>query len=302
MSTEAPHPSATCASCGQPLDGSYCSRCGEERLDPHKLTVWHFVTRALPGEIFDLDGKIWRTVRLLLFRPAFLALEYSAGRRRLYVKPLRVLLTAIVVYVLVMPSGTSFTINVGSFRVSIAPVPPPRARSVGGTTDQIDRFGLLERMLTNKIGPVAEATSDVTNRFNDMLNGLATPLSFTTVAFLALVLYGCFHRRRPLLVEHAVFSMHYFSFVLLTTLLDLVVLRLGKILEMPSAFLVFLLVVSLWQFAYLAVAIRKFYLADTRRLLALPAAGLFAALLYVSNTLFITAVQLVAAAIAVWRL
>jgi hypothetical protein len=55
--------------------------------------------------------------------------------------------------------------------------------------------------------------------------------------------------------------------------------------------------VSLWQFAYLAAAIRRFYLANGRwgaRLLSVCAA----ILLYVLNTAFMTGVQIVGAAIA----
>jgi hypothetical protein len=291
--------SATCASCGHSLDGRYCSQCGEERLDPDKLKVWHFLTEAL-AETVDLDGKIWRTLRLLLFRPAFLALEYSAGRRRPYVKPLRVLLAAIVVYALGMPSGTNYTLgfkDVG-VKLSIVPVAAPKTRSVGATLYQIDRLGILERMFTQKIGPTESVTNDVRDRFNDMLNALATPLSFTTVVLLALALYVCFHRRRSLLVEHAVFSMHYFSFVLLTSLLNVVGSKLG----LGVFFLVVMLAVSLWQFAYLAVAIRRFYLPDSKRWLAWPMAGVLAVLLYALNSFFITAVQLSAGAIAIWRL
>ena len=61
-------------------------------------------------------------------------------------------------------------------------------------------------------------------------------------------------------------------------------------------FLVFGLV-SLWQFAYMAAAIRRFYLAAGRwgaRLLSVAAAML----IYVLNTAFMTAVQVAGAAIA----
>src|SRR5262245_39781968 len=115
--------SVTCASCGHPLDGPFCSRCGEERLDPGKLTLWHFITSSLPGEVFDLDSKIWRTLRLLLFRPGFLALEYAAGRRRPYVKPLRVLLTAIIVYALSTASGNNFTLGWRNTDIKLSTVP-----------------------------------------------------------------------------------------------------------------------------------------------------------------------------------
>ena len=40
-----------------------------------------------------LEGKLWRTLALLLFRPGALSNEYIAGRRVRYVEPLRVYLT-----------------------------------------------------------------------------------------------------------------------------------------------------------------------------------------------------------------
>jgi hypothetical protein len=298
--------SVTCASCGHPLNGRYCSSCGEERLDPSKLTLWHFLTRTLPEEIFDLDGKIWRTLRSLLFHPGFLAVEYAAGRRRAYLKPLRVLLTAIVVYALSTPSGLNFTVSLGrgfeNVRLSVVPVPVPRTRSVGASLDQIDRLGILRPMFERKLGSPESATDDVRDRFNDTLSGLATALSFTTVLLLGLALFVCFGRRRPLFVEHAVFSMHFYSFVLLTSPLYLIGLSLGRRAESFAVFAAFMLSVSLWQFGYLAVGIRRFYLPGSRKLLAWPAAAVLAVLLYVLNSFFMTAVQLFAAVIAIWRL
>ena len=298
--------SATCASCGELLVGVYCSRCGEERLDSGKLTVWYFVTRTLPAEIFDLDGKVWRTLRLLLLRPGALALEYASGRRRRYIKPLRVLLTAIVVYVLSTPSGLNFTVGLGKgfedLRLSVVPVPVPKTRSLDGSLAQIDRVGILERMYVAKLGPPEAATDAVRDRFNDTLNGLGTALSFTTVLLLASALYACFNRRRPLFVEHAVFSMHFYSFVLLTSPLLLLAIPVSRAAQSFALFGLIMLAVMLWQFGYLAAGIRRFYLPNTGRLSAWLAAGVLAVALYALNSFFMTAVQLAAGAIAIWRL
>src|SRR5205809_6737743 len=87
-----------CASCSQPLTGRFCSNCGEEAHDPTSLTVRHFLTHTLAHETLHIDGKIWRTLRLLFFKPGFLAAEYAAGRRRPYVNPVRIFLIAIVAY------------------------------------------------------------------------------------------------------------------------------------------------------------------------------------------------------------
>ena len=89
--------------------------------------------------------------------------------------------------------------------------------------------------------------------------------------------------------------MHFVSFVLLSSVTLVLALRfrfwLGR-----SLFLV-LVLVGLWHFAYLAVAIRRFYLTAGRWsgwLLSVAAA----ILLYVLNTAFMTAVQVAGAAVA----
>src|SRR5262245_62016458 len=181
-----------CASCGNAVAGGYCSRCGEEVLDPSKLTLRYFLSNTVVNEVLNLDGKIWRTLRLLLFRPAFLALEYSAGRRRLYVNPLRVLLVSIVVYVLATQGGVGFTLGIGGFKLSIAPV-PMSSLSIAGALDQVDRFDILERMYVERFGSADNATTEQRDRFNRMLNGFATPLSFTAVFVMALFFYASFH-------------------------------------------------------------------------------------------------------------
>ena len=89
--------------------------------------------------------------------------------------------------------------------------------------------------------------------------------------------------------------MHAVSFVLLSSLTLFIAIRLrfwlGRYLFLAFGLL------SLWQFAYLTVAIRRFYLARGRWggwLLSVAAA----LLLYVLNTVFMTAVQVAGAAIA----
>jgi hypothetical protein len=103
-----------------------------------------------------------------------------------------------------------------------------------------------------------------------------------------------FRWRRRRFLEHAAFSMHVVSFVLLSsvTLLSAIRFRfwLGGYLFLVMG------LISLWPFAYLVVAIRRFYLAAGRwggRLLSVAAAML----IYVVNAIFMTAVQVGGAAV-----
>lgn len=89
--------------------------------------------------------------------------------------------------------------------------------------------------------------------------------------------------------------MHIFSFVLLSSAMLSVAFRVRDWL--PINFFLTIGLVYLWQFAYLAAAIRRFYLPTGRwggRLLSVVAAML----IYALNATFITAVQLAGAAIA----
>jgi hypothetical protein len=293
---------AVCASCGHPLTGSYCSHCGERALDPEKLTLRYFLAHTVVQELLSFDGKVWCTLGLLLFRPGFLALEYAAGRRRAYVNPVRVLLVAIIVYVLAQ-GGTGFTIGSGGWRLNIAPAPVSPERSIGGTFFQTDRFGILESMFVERFGSPESASNELRTRFNRMLNVFSTPLSFTAVFLVALTLYACFHRRRPLLVEHVVFAMHYYSFALLTLLLVMLAFRLSAGRLPLTVMLAVTPLVIIWQVVYLARAIRRFYCAAARsRVAAWTVSAVAAPVLFVLNSLFITVLQFAGAAFAITRL
>lgn len=282
-----------CVSCDAPLSGPYCSRCGERVLEPEALTLRHFLVHTVANELLSVDGTLWRTLRLLFVRPGRLSLEYAAGRRNPYVNPFRLLLIAIVAYALMTSSGLIAYWNIGGVTASIAPAAIRRNISVETTIEQVDRYGLLRQQFAAKKERLASDASR--ERFHDRLAAFAQPASFANVILLAVTLHLAFRRRRRRFLEHAAFSMHVVSFVLLSSVAMLIAVRIRSLLG-AYLFLVFILV-GLWQFGYLAVAIRRFYLTTGRwgaRLLSIAAAML----LYVVNAVFMTAVQVAGAAIA----
>lgn len=87
---------AICANCDAPLTGPYCAQCGQHAHESARaLTAlahdgWHVITH--------LDGRFWRTLRLLLLRPGQLTLEYFADRRARFVPPVRLYLVISVLF------------------------------------------------------------------------------------------------------------------------------------------------------------------------------------------------------------
>jgi hypothetical protein len=132
-----------------------------------------------------------------------------------------------------------------------------------------------------------------------VLNGFATPLSFTTVFVIALLLYACFHRSRPLFAESLVFGMHYFSAALLWLLVPILAFALHLPRISIVAALAVLLLTQLWQVVYLAIATRRFYFAADRKWFVWPVSAVAAVVAYLLGSLFLTAVQFAGAAFAI---
>lgn len=86
----------SCENCGHSLLGPYCSLCGQHA---------HASARSLSGLLHDawhdlthIEGRLWITLKLLLFRPGRLTLEYFAGRRARYAAPFRLYLVVSVIF------------------------------------------------------------------------------------------------------------------------------------------------------------------------------------------------------------
>jgi hypothetical protein len=83
-------PTRACRNCNAAVTGEYCAACGQETQ--LKLPTARVFMREATGRYFSLDGRMWRTLAALLFRPGFLTREYFAGRRRRYIRPARLFL------------------------------------------------------------------------------------------------------------------------------------------------------------------------------------------------------------------
>jgi hypothetical protein len=81
-------PAQACANCDTPFDTPaapprYCPQCGQETT-LHPPSVAEFAHEFV-GHYVALEGPLWKTLGLLLFRPGRLTSEYLRGRRRRYV-------------------------------------------------------------------------------------------------------------------------------------------------------------------------------------------------------------------------
>jgi len=76
-----------CLNCGTELTDKFCAHCGQKDL-PKRQTMGELVENFI-GSFYSFESKFFKTVKYLLFKPGFLPLEYTAGRRESYYHPAR---------------------------------------------------------------------------------------------------------------------------------------------------------------------------------------------------------------------
>ena len=78
-----------CLNCGTALAGAHCHACGQ-RAHVHRA-IRAFAHDLLHG-VLHFEGKTWRTLPLLVWKPGKLTREYIDGKRARYVSPIALFL------------------------------------------------------------------------------------------------------------------------------------------------------------------------------------------------------------------
>ena len=81
-----------CLNCGTELIGPYCHGCGQAaHVHRHLMAFFHDLAHG----VFHFEGKVWRTLPMLAWRPGELTREYIDGRRARYVSPIALFLFSV---------------------------------------------------------------------------------------------------------------------------------------------------------------------------------------------------------------
>lgn len=81
-----------CLNCGAKLIGAHCHQCGQRAQIRRTLfAIWHDIIHG----VLHLDGKFWRTLPLLTFKPGVLTRRYIDGERAKFISPMAMFLFSI---------------------------------------------------------------------------------------------------------------------------------------------------------------------------------------------------------------
>ncbi len=81
-----------CLNCGAVVTGSYCANCGQA-LHVHRSigAFWHDILHG----VLHFEGKFWRTLPLLAWKPGHLTRRYVHGERAKFISPMALFLFSV---------------------------------------------------------------------------------------------------------------------------------------------------------------------------------------------------------------
>lgn len=204
------------------------------------------------GHFLSFESKAWRTLSKLVFAPGALTVEYPAGRRARYVRPLRLYLWTSVLVIAVVEAfglhpGLRFFGDEGTYLFETGERAPAKAQRTYADELRPMQF-ILDHFDTPGLRRFKALSAEEQIGFMQQQRHLSMQyFMLFLVPVYALILQVCYWNRRRPYAEHLVFCLHAQSFLLIMLLIEA---------RLPGALAS---VVSLWLIAYFFVAVKRVY-------------------------------------------
>ena len=227
-----------CRNCGVLVEQRFCNNCGQLAASFHR-PIWSLVGETL-GDTLALDGRLSRTIPLLLFRPGRLTKRYTAGARARYVPPFRLFLLASLLFFFTMFAYVGDSGWIDNLKSS-------SMDQQSGTTNEstpmifdeagkVDRDAVKEALAETQPLPeeadiIADQAFDIVDdprlflagleKWAPRLSLLLVPMTILSLAILH------FWRRKLYIYDHAIHALHLHTWLYITATVFLLLLPFG---------------------------------------------------------------------------
>jgi len=288
-----------CQNCGHNVLENYCPHCGQKNTETRQSfghLLAHFVE-----DLTHYDTAFWKTIKYLLFRPARLTKEYLDGKRMAYVPPVKLyIFISFITFLIPSFLPSTVKINDGNDKHDLRNYKEierkPRldekelvwfpSMSIGGETGSYLRpiaYRSVKEMDS------VEARKPYSLRLNSFERKLAVkqihlhnhytpyqvwekfiaqvPYNIPKALFLYLPLFAfwlwLFHgKKRWYFFDHGIFTLHYFSFLMLSTTISMIFFSCFSATEVDALSIIAGIIffgILIWQVYYFYRAHRKMY-------------------------------------------
>jgi hypothetical protein len=199
-------PPWTCPSCHTTLVTPFCPGCGERPVGPPDLTLKGIAAQVLKA-VGGVDGRLLRSLRLLLGRPGALTEAHARGQRKPYLGPFQLLLIA----------------NVFFFAAQSLTHTKIFSSTLDSHLHHQDWSAVAQGMVARRL----EATQTTLDRYAPLFDQAvvlnAKSLVVVMVLPFVLLLPIVFRRSRRPFAIHVAFALHLYTFMLLLFCVSLAV-------------------------------------------------------------------------------
>ena len=241
----APAGGRECPNCGRERPESFCPGCGQSDRE-YARSLGSVVVEFL-REMFELDSRLLRTLKLLFFRPGSLTREFSRNRRVSFVSPVRLYIFASFVFFLLLSLVGDFgegvvpgvteedreTVvqppteeRIAAFRAALPPEQQRKADDVLGRPEDgigrqllyfaasagdFEELSWIARVVVSGLIDIAHDPTVVPRR---LIANMPIAM-FCLLPFLGVILAVFHFRKKRFYVEHLVFAIHVQTFTFL---------------------------------------------------------------------------------------
>jgi hypothetical protein len=275
-----------CPNCSTLIAGKFCQGCSQP-AHLHVPSAYEFLHEFIAHYV-ALEGKLWKSVALLLFRPGRLTRDYIEGKRVRYIEPLRLYLSfSIIFFAIFKFGGVNFgdTVSVGEPARQAREQARERSTPSDGKTAVLVKKGSLDearqelrkqrkpdslieldagddKKIERKAASIHPALGKKVAHFNtlshDAQRDALTRAFFSYAPYAIFLLMPVFAALLKLLYlgsgrrygEHLLFALHANAFAFL---------MLSLVLILPDGIPLLGPLLMLWLTFYLPTAMRKVY-------------------------------------------
>lgn len=227
----------SCKNCQFTFNGKYCPMCGEKVVEQNDFSFRTIVSQAFEM-ITNVDSRIIRSLRYLLFYPGRLSDLYVEGFRVSLMKPFQIFLVANIFFFVFLSDIDIFRTPSKWFFIE----------SFDGLAvlDQVRKIESNTNLSREKIADMYDATS----------SDFAKSLLFVLIPTFALITFGLFYKRKPEFGKHLVFSTHFLAFFLISMV---IISQIIIASTTPNRWL-FIIPILFLNIIYLAIGFHRFFL------------------------------------------
>ncbi|HEX9085378.1 MAG TPA: DUF3667 domain-containing protein [Gemmatimonadaceae bacterium] len=258
-----------CLNCGASLTGPFCPECGQRDIPPYPSLRELFMDAV--SEFSGWDGRVASTLQALARRPGLLTHEFLEGRRARYISPLRLYLTASLVYFVLAASAPDVRLGPGKgqgLQVGVPTTADNRGVSRPDRVAKAARESLDQQTLTQAEKDAAlkdierapallqpflrRVVSDPGGFKRGLLETMPRMLFALLPIFAGIVALFYRGRKYP---EHLYFAIHLHAFIFLA----LGATELTKFTKVPVLVAIVSAIAVCWIPVYATLAFRRVY-------------------------------------------